>query len=416
MTLTQQTIIKQADDFYPLLDSFCFRAKNLYNCTIFKLREAYFNYDAFMSYYSLDKVFKHEKSTDYSDMPLASTAQGTIKLAFTVWSSYWKAIKAYSNSKKNFTGKPKIPRYLHKTKGRSVLFLTNQNVKLIDSVLNFPKCFKGFTLKLPDSVENIQQVRIVPKNRHIVIETVYKKDTLELRSNNSKYLGVDLGLDNFATVVSNDGSQPILINGKGLKSINKYWNKRNAHLKQVADQMNGEWIATKTGRTKTFKGQTKQQAQLVNKRNNQIKDFCHKASKKVVDIALERGCNTIVVGKNVNWKQNSKLSKRVNQSFIQIPYAIFIDMVIYKCELKGLRCICTEESYTSKTSWLDDETPEKQELYLGKRTKRGLFKASNGSLINADVNGALQIVKKVFPKAKADGVWAYVQPLRVNVI
>jgi putative transposase len=308
-----------------------------------------------------------------------------------------------------------MPGYLHKTEGRAVLYLTNQNVKVKDCMLCFPKCFNGFAIPTELTDNSIQQVRIIPKNRHFIVEVVYKTPGEPLKTDNSQYLGVDLGLDNFATVVSNDGSEPVLINGKGLKSLNKHWNKRMAHLREVETAKNGYWITTKTGKTKVS-GQTKQQVILTNKRNNQVKDFCHKASKMIVGLALGRSCNTIIVGKNDGWKQQSKMSKQVNQSFVQIPHAMFIEMLKYKCRKYGLNIEITEEAHTSKTSWLDGEEPQHHEKYVGKRIKRGLFKSAKGELVNADVNGALQIIRKVFPKAKADGIWAYGQPVRVDVV
>ena len=415
MTLTSQTIIKNSSEYYKLFDELCFKAKNLYNSALYKLRQAHFEYDAIMSYGSIDKVLKREKSIDYADMPMASSAQGTVKLVMQNWNSFWAAIKSYNKNPDKFLGKPKMPNYLHKINGRSAVFLTNQNVKVKDGILHFPKSFNGFTIPVNFDNSSIQQVRIIPKNKHFAVETVYKIQDIPLNEDNSRYIGVDLGLDNFATVVSNDGSEPVLINGKGLKSLNKHWNKRMSHLREVETAMNGEWITIKNGKAKVSK-QTNQQIILTNKRNNQVKDFCHKASRKIIALALERGCNTVVVGKDDGWKQESKMSKKVNQSFIQIPHAVFINMLKYKCEKYGLNFVTTEEAHTSKTSWLDDEIPKHQEKYAGQRVKRGLFKSSTGNFINADVNGALQIIKKVFPKAKTDGIWAYGQPVRVNVV
>jgi putative transposase len=368
-----------------------------------------------MSYESLDKVMKREKSVDYINMPMAACAQWTLQTVCKDWKSFWESVKEHNKNPSKFLGKPKMPKYLHKTKGRSNVYLTNQNVKVKDGVLQFPKSFKGLTIPFELSGVNIQQVRIVPKNRHFVIEVIYKTQDAAIKSDNSGYLGVDLGIDNFAAVVSNDGLEPVLINGKGLKSLNKRWNKRISHLRKVETAMNGIWITTKTGKTKVSE-QTTQQIVLTNKRNNQVKDFCHKTSKKIIDLAIERGCNTIIIGKNDGWKQESKMSKVVNQSFVQIPHAVLINMLEYKCQKYGLNFIAVNESHTSKTSWLDDETPQHHESYIGKRVTRGLFKSSTASLINADVNGALQIIRKVFPKAKTDGIWAYGQPARVNII
>jgi len=415
MMLTSQTMVKFSNEYYSLFDKFCFRAKNLYNVTLYRIRQAYFGKLAPLSYNGLDKILKQEQNSDYADMPLASSAQWTLKTVFNTWKSFRASLKSYAQTPDKFSGKPQMPKYLHKTKGRSVLYLTNQNVRVKDGLLHFPKCFNGFTIPTGLSGNSIKQVRIVPKNRHFVVEVIYEIPNKPLKPNNTQYLGVDLGVDNFAAVVSNDGSEPVLINGKGLKSLNKHWNKRIAHLREVETDMNGYWVTTKTGKAKVS-DQTKQQAILTNKRNNQVKDFCHKASKAVIDLALERGCNTIVVGKNDGWKQSCQMSKQVNQSFIQIPHAVFINMLEYKCQMYGLNLEITEEAHTSKTSWIDNEPPRHHENYAGKRIKRGLFKSANSTLINADVNGALQIIRKVFPKAKADGVWACGQPLRVNVV
>ena len=424
MILTSQTIIKPSNIFYNMFDEFCFKAKNLYNVALYHLRQAYFEKRFSPNYNSMDKMLKQEKSNDYTEMPMASSAQWTLMNVFQDWKSYKESVKSYQKTPEKFLGKPKMPRYLHKTKGRAVVYLTNQNVKLRDGILYFPNSFNGFSIPLDFDIEgninNIKQVRIIPKNLHFSVEIVYETADKPIKENNSCYLGIDLGIDNFATIVSNDGSQPMLINGKGLKTLNKHWNKRISHLREVETAMNGYEITTKTKTGETNKtkvsNQTKQQTILTNKRNNQVKDFCHKASKKIVELAIKRGCNTIIVGKNDGWKQESKMSKIVNQSFVQIPHAMFINMLEYKCQIHGLNFVSINESHTSKTSWLDDEEPKHHEKYLGKRVKRGLFKSALGTLINADVNGALQIIKKVFPKAKADGVWACGQPMRVNVI
>jgi len=398
-----------------MFDEMCFMAKNLYNAALYKVRQAYFEYEATMSYESLDRVLKREGSADYAAMPMASSAQGTLRLVMQNWGAFWAALEEYREEPGKFTGRPKMPGYLPKTDGRSVVYLTNQNAKIRNGVMRFPKSFGGFTLPVALGGGEVQQVRVVPKNRHYVVEVVYKRPDVPMLSDNRRYMGVDLGIDNFAAVASNDGAQPVLINGKGLKSLNKHWNKRVSHLREVETSMNGVWVATSTGRAKVS-NQTKQQAELTNNRNNQVKDFCHKASKKIIDMAIGRGCNTIVVGKNDGWKQESKMSKVANQTFVQIPYAVFIGMLEYKCKKHGLRFAVTDESHTSKTSWLDGETPQHHEKYAGKRVKRGLFKSMSDELINADVNGALQIIRKVFPKAKTDGVWAYGQPARVNII
>jgi len=172
MILTNQTVVKFSSEYYKLFDNLCFRAKNLYNAALYKVRQAYFEYEAVMSYNSLDKVFKRERSNerefpdDYAEMPTASAAQGTLKLVMQNWNSFWAAAKSYNLNPEKFLGKPKMPGYLHKTKGRSAVFLTNQNVKLRGGVMQFPKSFDGFSIPFGiDDVNGALQIvkKVFPK-------------------------------------------------------------------------------------------------------------------------------------------------------------------------------------------------------------------------------------------------------------
>jgi putative transposase len=220
---------------------------------------------------------------------------------------------------------------------------------------------------------------------------------------NGRYLSVDIGLDNLATVVNNVGLKPIVINGKGLKSMNKYYNKQISHYREVAKRINGRDYTSRMDR-------------LTCKRNHKIDDYMHKASKFLIDYAVVNNFNTIVIGNNKEWKQESSMSKRVNQSFVGIPHMRFIQMVQYKAQTAGLNVILTEESYTSGTSFLDNEEPIKANYNKVRRVKRGLFVSNNGTKINADVNGAYQIMKKVFPNVTSDGIQGVaLHPVRVSV-
>lgn len=179
--------------------------------------------------------------------------------------------------------------------------------------------------------------------------------------------------------VSSNVTKPFIINGKPLKSINQYWNKERARLQSLL------------GDKKT----SKRIQSITNKRNNKVKDYLHKSSRKLVDFLVSNNISTLVVGYNEEWKQGVNLGKRNNQSFVFIPYYTLIEQLEYKCRLEGINFILTEESYTSKCSFLDNEEVCKHEKYLGKRIKRGLFKSKEGKLINADLNGSLNILKKV---------------------
>jgi putative transposase len=217
-------------------------------------------------------------------------------------------------------------------------------------------------------------------------------------------MSIDLGLDNLATIVTNTGLNPIIINGKGLKSNNQYYNKKKAHYQSVAKQMNNQYYTNRLYR-------------LTQKRNLKIDDYLYKVSRYIVDFAFEHQINTIVIGNNKNWKQFSSLGKRTNQAFVSIPHQKLIDKICYKAQLCGIQVILTEESYTSGTSFLDNELPEKSYYNKKRRVKRGLFVSNQGIQINADVNAAFQIMKKVFPNAFADGIEDVVlHPVRVSIV
>ena len=395
---TQQTVIRHSDPYYGMLDGFCFKAKNLHNCAVYHFRQALFGKAEPTSYGKLDKQLKTENGgADYRGLPLAWSAQWVIRQVANDFKGYRASCIAYAKAPGKFTGRPRPPGYLDKAKGRQTFQL---NIKKIENGrLQFPKTFGGFTLELPDYVKDIRVVRVVPRNRHVVVEVVYLADVAEVRGDNGLYAGIDLGLDNLATVASNTGNPPLLINGKGLKSLNQFWNKRQAHYKSVNDSMNGEWHVTKEGKTKRAAKSNRETA-LANKRNNRVKTFMHQASRKIVDAVAEWGCNTAVIGYNENWKRGASMGKAGNQKFVQVPFRHLVSMIKYKAEALGIKVIVTEESYTSKASALHGdflptygESSGQERAFSGRRVSRGLYKSDMG-IINADVNGALNVIRK----------------------
>lgn len=396
----EKHLIKPNNPHYKMLDEFCFKSKNLYNFANYQVRQQFCENGEFINYNKLDKMLKVKgMDYDYRQMPMAQSAQQCLRLLEKNWKSFFTSIKDYKKNPSKYTGRPKLPKYLDKN-GRNILILTNNNCKVKDGMIKFPKVFNGFTLNT--KVNSLQQVRVLPRNKHIIIEVVYNAEVKELCGDNGRYLSIDIGLDNLATVVNNVGHSPIIINGKGLKSMNKYYNKQISHYREVAKRVNKL-------------DYTKRMNRLTIKRNNKVDDFMHKASKFIVDYALGINCNTIIVGNNKDWKRESKMSKKVNQSFVGIPHQRFIEMIGYKCENVGIRLIITEESYTSGTSFLDNELPIKENYNKSRRKFRGLFISNHGVKINADVNGAYQIMKKVSPNL-FDGVEGVgLHPFKVNV-
>ena len=412
MTTIQQVekhIIKKSHPYYAMFCEFTHQSKNLYNHANYLVRKEFLETGKWLRYQDLDKILRQDINyPDYTDMPAAQSAQQTLRLLDANWKSFFKSIKDWSKNKEKYLGKPKLPKYKSKD-GKLVLIVTNQQIKQKEDLLTFPKSFQGFKLK-PRCVtltnfEKINQIRIVPNNQVFCIEIVYSisiDDTL--LSDNGRYMSIDLGLDSLATVVTNTGLQPIIVNGKGLKSINQYYNKIASHYKGVAKQMNNQYYTNRLYR-------------LTQKRNFKIENYLHKASRYIVDFAIENQIYTIIVGNNKNWKQSSSLGKVTNQAFVSIPHQKLIEKICYKARNCGIQVILTEESYTSGTSFLDNELPKKNFYNNKRRVHRGLFVSNEGVRINADVNAAYQIMKKVFPNVFADGIEGVVlHPVRVDII
>lgn len=400
----EKHIIKSSDKYFSLLVNFCHVSKNLYNHANYLVRNQFFEEGAWLRYNTLDRLLKQDiEYPDYKSMPTAQSAQQTLRLLDKNWKSFFKSIKDWSEHKDKYLGKPKPPKFLKKS-GNYHLILTNQDCKLKDDKIHFPKVFNGFTLspRFIDRTDylSFQQVHFIPHKQRIVVEIVYSISIPISESDNGRYIGIDIGVANLATVSNNIGITPFIINGKPVKSINQNYNKRISHYRGIAKRMNN-------------RDYSKRMDSLTEKRNARIYDYLHKASRKIIDFCIENDVHTIIIGKNGGWKQNSKLSKKVNQHFVQIPFAKFIEMIQYKAEEQGIAVILTEESYTNGTSFIDNELPVKENYNKSRRMHRGLFKSNNGILINADLNGAYQIIKKVFP-IKWDSGCA-LHPIVVNI-
>lgn len=411
MTVIQQVekhVIKKSHPYYNMFCEYTHLAKNLYNHANYLVRNEFVETGKWLRYSELDKILKQDFDyPDYRNMPSAQSAQQVLRLLETNWKSFFNSIKDWSKNKEKYSGKPKLPKYKPKD-GKLVLIITNQQARQKGDLLHFPKSFCGFTVKprcvTLDNFEKINQVRVVPTNQSFCLEVIYSISVESgLHSDNGRYMSIDLGLDNLATVVTNIGLNPIIINGKGLKSNNQYYNKKKAHYQSVAKQMNNQYYTSRLYR-------------LTQKRNLKVEDYLHKVSRYIVDFALEHQINTIVIGNNKNWKQSSSLGKVTNQAFVSIPHQKLIDKISYKAQLCGIQVILTEESYTSGTSFLDNELPEKTYYNKKRRVKRGLFVSNKGIKINADINVAFQIMKKVFPNVFTDGIEGVVlHPVRVDI-
>ena len=455
----EQHIINQNHELYKKIDEYSFKAKNLYNCANYLIRQTFIitsklnqeqqeflswinlNVDDFNVYKATNLQKSHEKGKnldkqikkmDYFSAEhrylgydfleflvsagpdkkalMAQPAQQVLRLLDGVWTSFFASIKDWKINPHKYSGMPKLPKYKHKTKGRYNVVFTNQNCKIKDGLVQFPTCFNQFLLKTKVTGQ-LQQVRIKPLGGQYLLEVVYRKEIDEVQQEaNQNIIGIDLGLNNFVTITNNIGLKPIVINGRTIKSMNQYYNKHVSRYKAI--------LKKETGRD-----HSKRQNKLTKKRNNKIKNFMHKSSRLIINYCVENNIDTVVIGNNKNWKQEIELGKTNNQNFVQIPYSMLINQLKYKGEDAGIRIVVVEESYTSKASFLDNDiiptynkASEEKYSFSGRRIKRGLYKSKNSTLINADVNGSYNILRKAFPKAFADGIEGVrLHPIKYNI-
>lgn len=384
MRLTQRHIIKRSHRRFKEIDKTAFASKNLYNSAVYVCRQAFFEGTGVPNFNKLYHTLK--SGDDYKALP-SKVAQLVIRQVDRCFKSYFEAVKAYKEDPDKFLAEPRLPGYKHKVKGRNLLSYNNQAVSKTWLKKGFINP-SGLLLKVPTNLRELDEVRIIPKGNCYILEAIYSKEEREYIPN-GKVASIDIGLDNLATVGSNDPKfKPFIVCGKAIKSCNQWYNKVKAKLQSNLPDNR------KTSR--------KIEA-LTLKRNNKVDHYLHTSSRFIINKLLERGVTHLVIGKNENWKQGINIGKRNNQNFVCVPHARFIQQLIYKAVMAGIKVTLIEESYTSKCSFLDFEAIQKQAKYLGRRVKRGLFKASNGKRYNADLNGSLNILRKAVGDSIFDG-------------
>ncbi len=388
----EQHIIKKSNPIWKLIDLYSFKSKNLYNYANYLIRQEFINNGKWIKYNQLFSLCKD--SEPYKDLG-SNVGQQTLKLLDKNWKSFFVAIKDWSKNPTKYLGRPKLPKYKNKD-GRAFLGIDNIKFSIQDGYTRFSwkplnKLNGIFKTKIPIN-SKLMQCRFIPKGNSYIMEIVYEievPDEIDFKSTN--IASIDLGIDNFATITNNIGLKPIAIKGKVIKSYNQYYNKKKATIQSELMLLNK-------------KHNSKRLQQLTDKRNNKVKDWMHKASKFTVEYCLRNNIDTLVCGLNKEWKQETDMSNKVNQKFVYIPYDMFIKQLEYKCQNVGIRFITNNESYTSGTSFLDNEEPIKDNYDKSRRKFRGLFISNKGVEINADVNGSYQIMKKVFPNAFMKGI------------
>ena len=313
----------------------------------------------------------------YKDVPYATCSQICIQEKCREWKSFYRLTTEYRKDSKKFKGHPHVPGYLDPKTGRGSLVITSQNFKVDEAGnVTMPKFLSGIHIRARHG--NIRQIRIRMFKDSILVSLMYEKEEKQICG--TKVMGIDLGVNNLLAAAWDSEDRPVIINGKPIKSINQYYNKAKAHMQKEAKVYNG-------------KNSTKRLNKLTAKRNRKIKDYMHKASRKIVDMAVSSGVRLIVIGSNHGWKQEVHMGNITNQNFVSIPYKTLTDMIAYKARLEGIEVKTVRESYTSGTSYLDGEKPEREYYDKARRVERGLFKSNTGILINADVNAAYQMMK-----------------------
>ncbi len=417
MQLVEQHCIRKSDPRYSVIDEAAFKSKNVYNAALYEMRQAFIHHGVYLSYEEMDtRMQSHEA---YKALP-AKVAQQVLRQLADAWKAFREAKAAYEEDPSKFTGRPKLPKYKHKTEGRNVLIYTMQAVSRGKRSLQrgiIKPSMLPIEVKTQQDPKQIDQVRIVPRNGHYVVEVIYRKRPVQAQVDPSFCVAIDLGVTNLAAITANrEGFIPRLVNGRTLKAMNQWYNKRMKELTLCLPKADRERV-------------TRQMEQITNTRNRQVNHYLHAASKGIIDFLVKEGVGTIIVGKNPLWKQEAGMGRRNNQNFVAIPHARFIDMLTYKAELVGIQVEIQEESYTSKASFLDlDPLPtykpddEEQHSFSGKRIGRRnrLYRTKDGRVICADVNGSYNILRKRKPDAfthvDAKGIAAYVvQPLRLAI-
>lgn len=373
----------------------------MYNFTLYNVKQG-IRIGQYLKEYEFSSKLCKENQFDFRNLP-TSVSQQVIGQVFSVVKSWTKLKKDFDkNPGKYDNHEPRFPKYKEGKKQNMIVFTISACRIKKDGYIHFVNNIIG-PIKTNVKPGELKQVRIIPQATCYVVEVVYEREEQDLNLDKSHVLSIDLGLNNLCTCINNVGERPFIINGRGVKSFNQWFNKTRAKWMEFVGS----------------KGTSKRLKWLNNRRNFWIEDKLHKISRYIIDYCIEHNIGTIVIGLNKGWKNEINLGKKTNQKFVEIPHSKLIDKITYKGKLVGIDIVMTEEYYTSKVDHLAFESLGKHDVYLGKRKKRGLFQSSIGKLLNADVNGAIGIGRKVFGDSyvcEIIGSGFAFNPVKVNIL
>ncbi len=415
--VSQSWINSISDKDHSFLHKMSIHSSLMYNFSFYQIRQSFFKSNkSFEENGTFDKILEFKDNyhicklnENFSILPNACSQQ-VLQLAHRDFNSFFGLLK--KKSKGEYKPDIRIPRYKKKNgetllsniivQGKGVLLdkkksalYNDVNVYAINASKNFKELYPceetshRFEFFVPKDIKKIDEVRIIPTGKSPVkfkLEIVYSVKIDDKKECNNSFLSIDPGLNNLAACFNSNNGNSFIIDGKYIKSINNFYNKKSSKLQSKIDKSKNDKL--------DFNSLIKKKNKLTHKRNNHINDYFHRSSKYIVQYCLTNNINTIIIGENKEQKQNINIGKVNNQNFVYIPHARFKDILEYKAEAKGIEVKRIEESYTSKTSFIDLEPMKHQEKYLGRRTKRGIFKTKDGILINSDVNGAANILRK----------------------
>ena len=376
MLFVEKQIIRPSNPLYRELDKLCFLSKNLYNSTLYTIRQHYFNTKKYLTAFTIIKDFTKENQADFRALP-AKVSRYTVQLVEQNMKSFFALLK---KKHANQYGKSvRLPKYLDTKTGRQVVHYHKSSLSFKkDGFVKLSKSDIKIQTKVPKN--EIQCLQIVPRGNHIKVLIGYYKTKKKLRTTQKRIASIDIGQNNLMTVTSNV-FHPVIYNGKPVKSVNQFYNKIKAKEQSRLMKQNNVYWSKKLG-------------QLALWRENQINNYFHKVIHHFVNYCIANGIDTVIIGRNQQWKDNINLGKRANQNFVSIPFGRLYNLLRYKLELNGITYIETEESHTSKCSFIDKEEICHHNSYMGRRMRRGLFKSKEGKKYNADINGSLNILRK----------------------
>lgn len=391
MYLTVKQQLKHLNkEEYLILRELCHTAKNLYNQAVYNIRQYYFDKEKYLNYVENNKLLK--SSDNYKTLN-SNMAQQILKEVDGVFRSFFGLLKLKANNE--YKEKVNLPKYLPKNSFTTLVIgfvRLNENTFILPYSQNYKKNHNPIKINIPPLLldKTIKEIKIIPKfnARFFEIQYTYQVECEKRNLDKNNALAIDLGVNNLATCVTNRGKS-FIVDGKKLKSINQWFNKYNAKLQSIKDKQD-------YGKALTMK-----QKYIWNKRNNKVNDYLSKSARIIINYCLENNIGTLVCGYNNDFQRNSDIGKRNNQNFVNIPFSKLQSKLEYLCEFYGIKYVDQEESYTSKASFFDmDIIPEYKEKdnieysFSGKRVRRGMYKTLKGYILNADVNGALNILKK----------------------